>query len=288
VNGAHSGTMSWEEAIRVLRAQPEMADLVRFAYLDLDNREAARRFEASDECRETMRLLQNWLGRSTWRVLEVGTGNGIAAYAFARMGHQVCAVDPDRSAEVGTEAVRRLAREARLTIDVREQVGEKVPWADGSFDVVYARQALHHAENLGAFVREAARVLRRDGCFLAVRDHVIDDTEQLQAFLKSHPVHHLYGGEHAFRLDEYVGAITEGGLRLEEILGPYDSVINYFPISDDEVRNMSVDRLAKVVGPMLARALMRLPLIQSHVRRLLSRECRAPGRLYSFLAIKPG
>jgi hypothetical protein len=83
-------------------------------------------------------------------------------------------------------------------------------------------------------------VLKQGGVFMATREHVVDDGAQLARFLRRHPVHRLAGGEHAYSLDRYLNAIRAAGLSVEAILGPWDSVINAFPIarSEDELRDL--------------------------------------------------
>jgi ubiquinone/menaquinone biosynthesis C-methylase UbiE len=48
--------------------------------------------------------------------------------------------------------------------------GERLPFADGSFDLVYCVAALHHALDLGAMVREMARVTGRRGIVAALNE----------------------------------------------------------------------------------------------------------------------
>ena len=85
---------------------------------------------------------------------------------------------------------------------------------------------------------------------------VIDDDMQLKAFLASHPLHQIYGGEHAYPLGGYESAFGAAGLTLTRVYGPLDSMVNFYPGS-------RARRIAKVA------------------LRMTSRE---PGRLYSFLA----
>lgn len=272
--------MSMDEAVLMLRSRAEHADLVRDAYLTEDVREAAERFHASAEFAAVRELLSTAIEGST--VIDIGAGNGIASWAFARSGAaRVYAVDPNPSDIVGLGALRHwLADEA---IEPMTGSGESIPLGDGCADIVYARQVLHHAASLDEFVVEVARVLKPGGVFLATREHVAEDDEQLQTFLAQHDLHPLVGGEHAFPLAAYVGAIERAGLKLERILGPWDSVINAFPVArtDQEVADRSRRALQARFGPAGA-ALARIPGVEAAVRRRLER--RRGGEMFSFLA----
>jgi SAM-dependent methyltransferase len=275
--------MTLDEAVRYLRARPDYAGLVRDAYLGADVLDSAARFEASGEFSEVKRLLEGRIDGAT--VLDLGAGTGIASRAFAEQGaRQVYALEPDPSDEVGQGAIHRLARE--WPIEIIPSYGEEIPVDDGSVDVVYARQVLHHTRDLGAVLRECARVLRPGGVFLACREHVVDDQRQLEAFLRQHPVHQLAGGEGAYSIPEYLGAIQGAGLVRCSIIGPWDSVINAFPEvrSQQELREFPRRLLEKRLS-WLGRAIHRLPGVERLVWRRLKRS--RPGRMYTFLAYKP-
>jgi hypothetical protein len=132
-------------------------------------------------------------------------------------------------------------------------------------------------------LRECGRVLRPGGSFLACREHVVDNDRQLAAFLASHPVHQLAGGENAFSLPAYEGAIRAAGLRIDEILGPWDSVINAFPLVNrqEDLRFAAARRLAKL--GRIGRVAARVPGVTWLVRLLVYRHA---GRIYTFVATK--
>lgn len=265
--------MNWEQAVLWLRGQPGQEELVRACFYDDPLIDAARRFHASHEWQAVRELLP----RRTGRALDVGAGRGIGSYALARDGWRVVALEPDPSDIVGAGAIRALAREAGLAIDVVNEAGEQLPFADGSFDLVYCRQALHHARDLQQFCKEIARVLRTGGTFIATREHVISSRQDLAVFLNNHPLHHLYGGEHAYLMGEYVAAIRDAGIHLSRTLNPLASEINLYPETFAGVKQR-VARLVFFPFPSM---------IPRFVLRVLGRFVNEPGRLYSFVGTKP-
>lgn len=275
--------MTWEAAVHWYRTQPGQEEAVRDNYFDLPVRGAAERYAQSAEFAEVIRRLGEGGGRTA---LDLGAGNGIASFALARHGWRVTALEPDPSEEVGAGAIRALAQETGLVIEVVEGMGERLVCEDANFYVVHARQVLHHAEDLRAMAREIWRVLKPGGRLLATRDHVVDDAQQLAQFQQAHPLHRMYGGEHAHSLDEYCSALTGSGLRLLQVWGPLDSVLNCPPSEAADwpgFQRRAVARSWRGVG----RGLAWLPPFVTWQAHRLSQRDRWPGRLFSFLAEKP-
>ena len=270
---------NWEHAVRWLVAQPENRELVEACYFDAPLLSAAERYYNSPEWLAIRALLPHASGRA----LDLGAGNGIGSYALARDGWMVDAVEPDPSALVGAAAVRTLAADADLRITISEVWGETLPFADNSFDCVLARQVLHHARSLSGLCQELHRVLRPEGRLVAVRDHVVSGPRQLEDFYRVHPLHQRYGGEHAYRVAEYRDALTLAGFQILAALGPFDSPINYAPLDEAGVRR-EVGRRVHAL-PLAAGLVRRMPF--AILRRLLTLSDRRPGRLWSFVCVKP-
>lgn len=276
---------SWEDAVAWLRAQDDQKQLVADCYYDDPLVVAAERYWHSEEWTAIRALLPTARGTA----LDVGAGRGIASYALAREGFGVTALEPDDSALVGAQAIRLLATDSQLPITVTQDFSERLPFPDASFDLVFARAVLHHTRDLSAACAEFCRVLKPGGLLIAVREHVISRAGDLDAFLQSHPLHRLYGGENAFLLGQYQDAIRAAGLRIERTLGPLESAINFAPHTvaslQREIAARVTRKLPGVTG--LAVAVLGLPGLWPLVRATLAQIDHRPGRLYSFVAIKP-
>jgi SAM-dependent methyltransferase len=98
-----------------------------------------------------------YLGR---RVLEVGCGAGTDLVRFARGGADVTGVDLSSSA---IALARENVAQQGLHADLREADGEHLPFADATFDLVYAHGVVQYTGSDRALVSECRRVLKGGG-----------------------------------------------------------------------------------------------------------------------------
>jgi SAM-dependent methyltransferase len=280
-----AGPFKWEQAVASLLNDSESMALARDCYFDGTALEAGQRYWASEEWQAVRRLLPEAAGKA----LDIGAGRGIASYALTRDGWSVCALEPDPSDLVGAGAIRRMAAEAHFSLEVFEAFGEALPFEDGRFDLVLARQALHHARDLRTLLRELHRVLRPGGRLVAVRDHVISRAGDLARFHELHPLHRLYGGEHAYLLRDYTAAICGAGFSLRKIIAPLESPINYAPLTRETLAAEISNRVPDLFNVRrIARRLLRSPAMMTIASMLLRHIDNRPGRLYSFVADRQG
>jgi len=265
--------MTWEESVQWLRNQSDQQELVKAAFYDDPLLDAAERYAGSRE----WAAVRTFLPAQKGVVLDIGAGRGIAAFALAKDGWVVTALEPDSSKLVGAGAIRDLAKEASLDIDVVQEWGESLPFADATFKVVHCRQVLHHARDLKKLCSEINRVLQPGGTMIATREPVISRKEDLGAFLKAHPLHHLYGGENAYLLKEYVQAIVSAGMLMNQVFNPFASEINVYPAT-----------LKSIKAGMAARLGVPTWIIPNVALRVYGALTNAPGRIYTFVARKPG
>jgi SAM-dependent methyltransferase len=86
------------------------------------------------------------------RVLDVGCGSGELLRAIAAAGALASGVDP-------SPGMVEFARSVAPGADVRRGEAQRLPWPDGSFDVVTAVNALQFADDTVEALAEFARVL---------------------------------------------------------------------------------------------------------------------------------
>jgi ubiquinone/menaquinone biosynthesis C-methylase UbiE len=87
-------------------------------------------------------------------VLDVGTGTGLFAEAFADGSRRVDGIDPEAGL---LEVARRLVPAAGF----REGTAESVPFPERSFDLVFFGHVLHETDDPVRALTEARRVARR-------------------------------------------------------------------------------------------------------------------------------
>jgi SAM-dependent methyltransferase len=99
-------------------------------------------------------MVRRWTELRDRRVLDVGCGVGMYTDAFLRETPNV----------FGVEIERDRALEARVrTKGVVQVLGEQLPFADETFDVVFSQEVLEHVADDRACVREMARLARPQG-----------------------------------------------------------------------------------------------------------------------------
>jgi len=96
-------------------------------------------------------------------VLELGAGAGEASVYFAKKGANVVATDLSGGM---LKVVEKLAEKHGVSVKTEKCSADSLPFADGSFDVVYAGNLLHHVD-IAKTLAEAHRVLKNGGSFVS-------------------------------------------------------------------------------------------------------------------------
>jgi SAM-dependent methyltransferase len=142
------------------------------------------------------------------RVLDLATGGGHTALAFAAIAARVVAYD---LTEPMLRAARGLFRDRGVTAACVAGDVEMLPFRDGAFDLVTCRIAAHHFADVAAAVREVRRVLRRGGSFL-LQDILGHDDGELAAFVTEVERRRDPSHVRAYRAAEWKAFLRAAGL----------------------------------------------------------------------------
>jgi len=131
---------------------------------------------------DLQRMLQLAQPEPTARMLDIATGGGHTALAFAPLVQEVIATD--LTEEMLTAAAAFVASQGVENIHFERADAEALPYEDASFDIVTSRIAPHHFPDPQRFVSEVARVLRPGGQFV-LDDNMAPDDPELDAFFNT-------------------------------------------------------------------------------------------------------
>lgn len=161
-----------------------------------------------------------------WIVLDVSTGAGHTALAFAPFVARVVATDLTPQM---LDAARRLSTERKISnVEFTPADAHALPFDDDMFDLVTNRIALHHYPDARKAVREMARVCKRGGT-VALVDNVTPPDEQTSAYINhfeelrdpSHHWAHPLGRLEAFFTDARLVVEFHECLKKEMELAPW-------------------------------------------------------------------
>jgi len=99
-------------------------------------------------------MVKQWADLSGRRVLDVGCGVGMYTHAFLRETPHVFGVEIE--GERAREANQRAA-------GVVQSPGERLPFASGTFDLLFSHEVLEHVDDDRACAKEMVRVTRPGG-----------------------------------------------------------------------------------------------------------------------------
>ena len=150
--------------------------------------------------------------QSTDRVLDIATGAGHTALAFAPHVHEVVAYDLTDA--MLAETTKNATERGLTNVVTRRGPAETLAFADSSFDIVTVRLASHHFADNAAAVREMARVAKPGGRVVVVDNYAPED-ESLDAQL--HNIEKLRDASHVrtYRLSEWRKLLRSAGITIQ-------------------------------------------------------------------------
>lgn len=152
--------------------------------------------------------------QSNWQMLDVATGGGHTALAFAP--HVAHVIATDITPQMLQSARDYIQAQGVNNIDLSLTDAENLPFADNTFDLVTCRIATHHFPDVFKFMQNAVRVLQPGGTLL-IQDHLGHNDKRVSrytdAFQRLRDPSHV----RVFAEYEWRGLCADAGLQVEHI-----------------------------------------------------------------------
>jgi ubiquinone/menaquinone biosynthesis C-methylase UbiE len=150
--------------------------------------------------------------QADWRVLDVATGAGHTALAFAP--HVAHVIATDLTSEMLDKTAELAAERGLPNVETQIADAESLPFNDARFDLVTCRLAFHHFPNPRQAVAQFARVLKPGG-MLGFTDNITVADEGAASYYNAYetlrdPSHHR-----VFPLAELRAMFEEAGLEVK-------------------------------------------------------------------------
>lgn len=240
------GSWTWEDTIQAMQGDPSKRKILRDAFLHGDPVESFETYKYGPEFAETKKIVDT-VERKSKRILDVGSGIGVTAAAFAVEGFHVDAVEPSDSLFTGRKGletlIEALLKHVPLSIAIHQELLENVELPPG-YDVALCRQVAHHFADPVADLRRIHDLLRPGGKALLLREHVVFDTEDKARFLSEHPMQSFYGAENAYTVEQYISFAQAAGFEVERVISYTESPINYWPNSLEAIAELGEKNIA--------------------------------------------
>lgn len=147
-------------------------------------------------------------------VLDVATGGGHTANAFAALVKNVTAMD--LTPEMLTASKKFIHNNGHTNVLFVEGDAENMPFSDDQFEIVTCRIAPHHFPNIEKFISEVYRVLKNGGQFL-LDDNVAPEEELFDHFYNKIEKKRDYSHYRAWKKTEWIQKIELEGFEIYEL-----------------------------------------------------------------------
>jgi ubiquinone/menaquinone biosynthesis C-methylase UbiE len=146
-------------------------------------------------------------------LLDIATGGGHTANAFAPLVKKVTAVD--LTIEMLAAAENFIIGNGHQNVEFVQGDAEQLPFTDESFDIVTCRIAPHHFPNVDLFIKEVYRVLKPGGQFL-LDDNVVPESKEYDQFYNTIEKIRDYSHFRAWKKSEWIQKLEDSGLEVFE------------------------------------------------------------------------
>lgn len=148
-------------------------------------------------------------------VLDIATGGGHVANALAPLVRQVTACD--LTGEMLAAAAAFIRGNGHTNVEFVQADAERLPFADGAFDLVACRIAAHHFPDVPAFAAEALRVAKPGGKLLLI-DNVAPERDDFDRFYNETEKRRDPSHVRAWKKSEWLALLERTGFRIESVI----------------------------------------------------------------------
>ena len=194
-----------------------------------------------------LRFLEQSGVRELGRVLDDGCGGGGMCVSLAEEAAFVVGLEPTTWLQ---GAGSRLAAERSVAgLRFLRGDGTRLPFQDGSFDLVMSHAVIEHVAEPGAYLREAFRVLRPGGLmFLETAPYLSPSGAHLPRWRVPVPWHLIIGRWAAFRLAVWTARHAPGLLNVPPDGSSFVTKARRGEVkADDLLFRVTVDRLRRII-----------------------------------------
>ncbi|MBO0962028.1 methyltransferase domain-containing protein [Neobacillus sp. MM2021_6] len=147
------------------------------------------------------------------KLLDIATGGGHTANAFAPYVKKVTAVD--LTPEILAVAEKFIKGNGHQNVEFVHGDAENLPFSNEAFDMVTCRIAPHHFPNVERFIEEVHRVLKPDGQFL-LDDNVVPEEDHFDQFYNTIEKWRDYSHFRAWKKSEWLRMLELAGFEIFE------------------------------------------------------------------------
>lgn len=163
--------------------------------------------------KDLQKLVEMVLVTGNEKLLDVATGGGHTANAFAPLVKEVTALD--LTTEMLRAAEKFIKGNGFQNVEFKTGDAENLPLSDEIYDIVTCRIAPHHFPNVKKFLQEAYRVLKPEGYFL-LDDNVVPEDDEFDHFYNRIEKTRDYSHFRAWKKSEWLHMIEMVGFAIHE------------------------------------------------------------------------
>jgi 2-polyprenyl-3-methyl-5-hydroxy-6-metoxy-1,4-benzoquinol methylase len=142
----------------------EFCEVVGSTYEDASNELKT----AVAEARQTLSLIQKWNLKPNSKILEVGSGIGIASSALAFFGYEVTALEPGGIGfEKNQKASQFISSQIGTTFTCRSEAAERIDFPeDVKFELIFSNNVLEHVTDVESALKNLFQHLSKSGVMI--------------------------------------------------------------------------------------------------------------------------